>query len=84
MPKIKTATEERELKQGDSLTEVCEDLGVPFGCTEGICGSCRIEILEGEGNLTDLTEEEKTFNMDKKTRLACQCKIKNGDVKIGF
>ena len=84
MPKIKTETEEKEVKSGGSIIEACEEMGVPFGCSDGICGSCRIEIVEGEDNLTPLTEQEKEFNMDKKTRLACQCKIKKGDVKIQF
>ena len=73
-----------EVKNGDNIRNACEKLRVPFGCKEGICGTCMIDILEGEDNLSELTEPEKNLMRDKKHRLACQCKIKKGEVKIGF
>ena len=39
--------EEFELQDGASLTEACEQAGVPFACTEGVCGTCVIEVSEG-------------------------------------
>lgn len=71
-----------ELKNGDNIRHACEKLGVPFGCEEGICGTCMIDVLEGEDNLSELTEQEKDLMRDKKHRLACQCKIKKGEVKF--
>ena len=40
--------EEIEIREGEQIKEVCEKFGVPFSCTEGICGTCMIDILEGE------------------------------------
>ena len=63
----------------------CEEAGIPFACTEGVCGTCVIEVEEGMENLTPFTQEERDFLGDlDKERLACQCKIKDGCVKINF
>lgn len=75
---------EIEIPRGESIKTYAEELGVPFGCNSGVCGTCMINIVSGEENLNDLTEEEKALKRDKKHRLACQCKIEKGDVKIGF
>lgn len=71
-----------EIKAGESIREAVEKLGVPFGCEDGICGTCMIDIIDGEENLSELTEQEKDLMRDRKHRLACQCKIKKGDVKF--
>lgn len=75
---------EIEVKDGSSIKEPCEKLGVPFGCHNGICGTCMIHIDKGEDNLSPLTEEEEILERDKKNRLACQCKIKKGEVGISW
>ncbi len=78
--------EEIELQDGAPIAEACEEAGVPFACTEGVCGTCVIEIKSGRENLSDPTQEEEDFLgagcCDE--RLACQCKIKSGIVKISF
>lgn len=78
--------EEVELNPGDKIAEVCEEAGVPFACTEGVCGTCVIEIVDGKENLTPPTQEELDFLGDDTCdeRLACQCMIKKGCVKIRF
>ena len=76
--------EEKEIPDGEKIQEVCEELGVPFSCTNGICGTCMVDIVKGEENLSELTEEEEDLGRDKKHRLACQCKIKSGEVTINF
>lgn len=82
---FKNTGEERELKDGSPIAEVCEEAGVPFACTEGICGTCVIEVVEGMENLSDFTQEEKDFLGEQNhERLACQCKINSGLVKINF
>jgi len=75
---------EVEVPEGDPIKDACENLGVPFGCRMGVCGSCMIDVVEGEENLSELTEEEKNMARDKKHRLACQCNIRKGDVTIDF
>ncbi len=84
MAKIINGEKEVEINDGESISFVCEDMGVPFSCHLGTCGTCMIKIVKGKENLTELTEEEIAFGMDDETRLACQCKIKSGDVKINF
>lgn len=78
--------EEVELEDNSPIAEVCEEAGVPFACTEGVCGTCVIEIEEGGENLTPPTQEEEDFLGSGccRERLACQCKIKQGTVKIRF
>ncbi|NGX36038.1 MAG: Ferredoxin-1 [Candidatus Anoxychlamydiales bacterium] len=77
--------EEVEIPDGSSIKDECEQAGIPFACSEGVCGSCIIEVVEGMENLSEPTQAEKDFLGDIQTeRLACQCKIKNGNVKIKF
>ena len=72
------------IKDKNQIKDACEKLGVPFSCTEGICGTCMIEVVDGHKNLSELTQEEKDMGMNKTRRLACQCKIKSGIVKIKY
>lgn len=78
--------EEVELPDGSPIAEPCEEAGVPFACTEGVCGTCVIEIKSGKENLSPPTQEEEDFlgagTCDE--RLACQCKIKSGNVRVSF
>jgi ferredoxin len=77
--------EEKELDAEHPIAAVCEEAGVPFACTEGVCGTCVIEVVEGMENLSPFTQEESDFLGDPhKERLACQCKIKGGCVRIKF
>jgi ferredoxin len=82
---FKDTGEEIELSDNEPIAQACEEAGVPFACTEGVCGTCVIEVVEGMENLSDFTQEEKDFlgSLDKE-RLACQCKIKCGSVKLTF
>lgn len=78
--------EEIELPDNSPIAEACEEAGVPFACTEGVCGTCVIEIKDGKDNLSNPTQEEEDFLGEgtKDERLACQCRIKCGTVKISF
>lgn len=78
--------EENELPDNSPISEICEEAGVPFACTEGVCGTCVIEVLEGMENLSRPTQEELDFLGDAtcKERLACQCRIKSGTVRVLF
>jgi ferredoxin len=77
--------EERDVEDGQAIAEICEEQGVPFACTEGVCGTCVIEVLEGMENLSPVTQEEKDFLGEQdRERLACQCKMKGGCVKLTF
>jgi len=76
--------EEVELADGSAIAEPCEEAGVPFACTEGVCGTCVIEILDGEDNLSPPTQEEEDFLGSGccRERLACQCRILSGTVRV--
>lgn len=78
--------EEIELADDSPIAEECEQAGVPFACTEGVCGTCVIEIKEGKENLSPPTQEEEDFLGEGTCleRLACQCRIKRGSVRIAF
>lgn len=78
--------EEVDLPDNSPIAEPCEEAGVPFACTEGVCGTCVIEIKEGKENLSEPTQEEEDFLGEGccDERLACQCKIRQGIVKISF
>lgn len=78
--------EEVELSDGSKIDEACEQAGIPFACTEGVCGTCVIEVVSGKENLSSPTQEEFDFLGEDTSneRLACQCKIKQGDVSITF
>lgn len=73
-----------EVKDGDNLREAGEQIGIPFSCEQGYCGTCWIDVLEGDENLSELSPDEDNLGMDRKRRLACQCKIKQGKVKVDF
>ncbi len=75
---------EKEIADGEKIKTAAEELGVLFGCEDGICGTCMINIVEGEKNLSEITQPEKDLERDEKHRLACQCKIKKGKVVIDF
>lgn len=79
--------EQRELPDESSIAQACEEAGVPFACTEGICGTCIVEVVEGHANLSAPTQQEIDFLGEEgtqKERMACQCKIQCGKVKITF
>ena len=76
--------ESKEIADGDSIKVAAEELGVIFGCEQGDCGTCQIEIIQGRENLMEMNDSEKMFSVDDGHRLACQCKLRSGDVKISF
>ncbi|MEB2680870.1 (2Fe-2S)-binding protein [Chlamydia suis] len=79
--------QEFDLEDGAPIAEACENAGVPLACTEGVCGTCVVEVLEGANNLTEFSEAEQDFLGEPESsneRLACQCCIKSGCVKLTF
>ena len=75
---------EYEISDGEQIAAVCEGAGIPFSCNSGVCGTCQIEILEGEENLNELNREETDLAQDRNHRLSCQCKILSGTVKVTY
>jgi len=75
---------EHEIPDGSPIDALCEQEGIPFSCNSGVCGTCQIEVLEGQENLCDLNQEEQDLGMDRNHRLSCQCVIKQGITKITY
>ena len=76
-----------ELEDGSPIEEACAEAGVPFACSGGICGACIVEVVEGMENLSPPTQSELDFIGEKgvkRERMACQCRITSGTVKIKF
>ena len=83
MAKLIAGEDEREIPDGSQIKDAAEELNVIFGCKQGICGTCKIEVLKGEENLDELNEQEIAMgDRDRTHRLACQCSIKKGEVRI--
>lgn len=76
--------EKKEVKDGEKIADACKEFGVPFGCNEGLCGTCVIDILDGAENLNELNENEQAFGFDKNKRLGCQARIMKGKVTFEF
>ena len=82
-----TPVASEELECGEEIQEACDDNGIVFGCTEGLCLSCQIEVVKGMENLSSPTEQEQDILgedtiTDENIRLACQCQIMQGEVFI--
>ncbi|MBS3136442.1 (2Fe-2S)-binding protein [Candidatus Woesearchaeota archaeon] len=84
MAKIIVEGQGKEVPDGGQIKEAAKELGVIFGCEDGLCGTCMVEVDEGQDNLSELTEAEKNMGVDGKNRLACQCRIKSGAVKLKY
>lgn len=84
MAKLIISSQEFELPDGTVIYPPCEKNGLSLNCSTGVCGSCLIEILSGAENISPLTPEEQSFGLDKSRRLACQCRILKGIVRIKF
>lgn len=86
-----------DVKIGDDFVEIPKGgrlLGVdvdhpgiiPFRCKQGICGTCRIEVVYGQENVSPPNPAESKF-LDRlghnggSVRLACQLSI-NGPVEV--
>lgn len=69
-----------ELAPGEPILASCEELGVPFGCQAGNCGTCVIVIESGMEHLHPKNDEEQNMGLRDNERLACQARIRDGHV----
>jgi ferredoxin len=74
---------------GGALIDLCDERAapVPFSCRSASCGTCRVEILEGDALLEPPADDEldvlDIFGDDPATtRLACQARVKNGPGRL--
>ncbi len=73
-----------EIPNGDKIVNYIEEAGVPIGCSNGVCGTCEVEVLEGMENLSVRNQEEEDLGMEGNRRLGCQCMILGGSVKLTY
>ena len=74
---------------GERIVDIAhkEHAGIPFGCQNGICGTCLSHVKKGIELLSHPSEKERRtlemFGAEQNQRLACQCVIeKDGDIEI--
>ncbi|NCD11315.1 MAG: (2Fe-2S)-binding protein [Epsilonproteobacteria bacterium] len=83
------------VKPGATIQDVVEASGsaLPFGCRDGQCGTCVVEIVQGMEFLSPKNAKELKVlkeicvgTCSDKARLACQMKIEkpNGVVRIKY
>jgi len=84
MAKVRFEGEEKEVVDGGAVLEALEELGLPFGCTDGLCGTCMSTIVDGKDNLSKMSEKEEDFDLEEGKRLACQCKINGGTAEFSI
>lgn len=84
MAKIIVEPENKEgfVDDGNQIRDKAEELGIPFGCRQGRCGTCRSVVIEGMENLFEKNDREIDMGLEKNERLCCQAKIKHGTIRI--
>lgn len=70
----------KDLEEGEPILAACEELGVPFGCQAGSCGTCVIVVESGLENLHQPNHLEADMGLCHNERLACQARIRSGEV----
>lgn len=59
---------------------------IASGCAQGDCGTCRVEILEGDENLSEQTARErstlKSNGHPVTWRLSCRAEVVKGECKV--
>ncbi len=73
---------------GTRVIEVSEKVGagLVYGCREGDCGTCLMQVIDGWENLSQPTVIEERVLRDQNAgrhfRLACQAQILGGSVTV--
>jgi ferredoxin len=73
---------------GARLIEFSEQAGagILYGCREGECGTCLVEIVSGAENLSEpsVLEDQvlKSVLASRNYRLACQAQVLGGEVVV--
>ena len=84
MGKLILNDDEIEIPDGENICDYIEEAGVPIGCSNGVCGTCEVEVLEGMEHLSELNQEEEDLGVEGSKRLGCQCVLKSGTIKMTY
>lgn len=83
MPKLVSDEGEATAEINELLIDAGEEAGLSFGCTNGVCGSCEVEVTSGAENLIPRTQEEEDFLTETNNRLCCQMRFaKDGTTNV--
>lgn len=72
-----------EVEEGGELVDICDEYfaPIPFSCRSASCGTCHVEVVEGEALLEPPNDSERELleilRGPKNARLACQARVKN-------
>ncbi len=75
--KLKRSGKEFEVEEGESVLTAAlrQDMGLPYGCRNGACGSCRATLISGEVDYGDhLPQALASDNNQEGSVLLCQAK----------
>jgi ferredoxin len=83
------------VKVGATIQDIVEASGsaLPFGCRDGECGTCVVEVVQGMEFLSEKTEKEYKVLKEicsgtctPNSRLSCQMKVDkpNGIVRLKY
>lgn len=89
MPKVtfKTDNITVEVPAGTPFFEVADQVEatLPFGCRDGLCGTCIMTVVSGIEHLQPMTDDERetleNYEAADNQRLGCQA-IVNGDLIV--
>jgi 2Fe-2S ferredoxin len=88
-PSEPAPTVEVAVPDGGALVDVCDEhrAPVPFSCKSANCGTCRVEVLEGQDELLPAKDDEldilDIFGLaPPRHRLACQARFKPGLARL--
>jgi ferredoxin len=87
MPILKIGDRQYTVQPGQTFRTIYDEHDTPlmFGCKEGICGTCKIRVLENPQNISPMRPHEQDFlqkiSARPNERLACQTQVL-GDVAI--
>ena len=46
--------DEIDVTDGENIVECIEEAGVPIGCSNGVCGTCEVEVTEDQNTSKEL------------------------------
>ncbi|MDQ5859227.1 MAG: (2Fe-2S)-binding protein [Acidobacteriota bacterium] len=86
MPTVVFVNEGRAgvVEEGSTVLQAALDLGVNIShiCGgNGICSTCRVEVVAGGENLTPVNPQEIAYDLGDRRRLGCQARVK-GNVAV--
>ena len=73
---------------GGRLLDLCDEAraSVPFSCRSANCGTCRVDVLEGETLLDPPSDDEREtlafFGDPPSRRLACVATVRPGEGRL--